>query len=68
MLVHRCLDCGKISINRIAADDDPDKIFQVFEDSFQLDEQTLAFCQSQEIWILQREQIMVVHRSLFGKK
>lgn len=30
MLVHRCLDCGAVSINRIAADDIADVIYQVY--------------------------------------
>ncbi len=33
MLVHQCLDCGKISINRIAADDDGDRIMEIYEAS-----------------------------------
>lgn len=36
MLVHQCVDCGKISINRIAADDDIERIIDVFEASFEL--------------------------------
>jgi hypothetical protein len=31
MLVHRCNHCGKIAINRIAADDDPEKIMALLE-------------------------------------
>jgi len=67
MLVHRCVDCAKISINRIAADDDPEQILRVFQYSLQLDPQTRALCQSQNIWVLQLEQMPVVHCILFGK-
>lgn len=35
MLVHQCLDCRKISINRIAADDDCDRIMEIYEASLQ---------------------------------
>jgi DNA-directed RNA polymerase subunit RPC12/RpoP len=31
MLVHACGECGKISLNRIAADDDADRIRWIFE-------------------------------------
>lgn len=31
MLVHQCLGCGKISINRIAADDNLEAIMEVFD-------------------------------------
>jgi hypothetical protein len=37
MLVHRCEGCGKLSINRIAADDDEQAMLAVLEDSAQLD-------------------------------
>ena len=33
MLIHECLGCGKISINRIAGDDNPETILRVFEES-----------------------------------
>lgn len=31
MLVHRCTYCGEIAINRIAADDDPEKLLALLE-------------------------------------
>ena len=34
MLVHECTECGTLSINRIAADDDPENILTIFQDSF----------------------------------
>lgn len=33
MLIHQCEKCGKISINRIAADDSIDLLMQIFEAS-----------------------------------
>ena len=33
MLIHRCAGCGKLVINRIAADDDADAILALFEGS-----------------------------------
>ncbi len=33
MLVHACTGCDTLSINRIAADDDPIRLMQVFQDS-----------------------------------
>jgi hypothetical protein len=33
MLVHECVDCGSVSINRIAGDDDPESILEVFHAS-----------------------------------
>jgi len=36
MLVHRCLNCGQISYNRLAADDDPRVVWQLYERSLSL--------------------------------
>lgn len=33
MLIHRCVKCGRVSINRIAGDDDPDQILQIYNKS-----------------------------------
>jgi hypothetical protein len=47
MLIHHCIECGKISINRIAADDLPDRLQKVCSSSIDLDEsirQQLSLC------------------------
>lgn len=33
MLIHRCEKCGKVVINRLAGDDEGDKVMEVFENS-----------------------------------
>ena len=33
MIVHLCLNCGKISCNRIAGDDSPEAIIQLLENT-----------------------------------
>ncbi len=40
MVIHQCRDCGKLSINRIAADDQADALMGVFRTSLYLDETT----------------------------
>ncbi|HTX92517.1 MAG TPA: RNHCP domain-containing protein [Anaerolineales bacterium] len=42
MLIHLCIECEGLSINRIAADDDPQDVFAVFEISSRLDMPSLA--------------------------
>ncbi len=37
MLVHACSECGKVSLNRLAADDDPQAVLETFEASLALD-------------------------------
>jgi hypothetical protein len=37
MLIHLCAECSALSINRIAADDDPQMVFTIFDVSLQLE-------------------------------
>lgn len=67
MLIHLCEKCVKISINRVAGDDDVQKIQHVFEESFGLDERLKEQLKGEEIYLAQesdREEIMT---QLFGK-
>ncbi len=40
MLIHRCSECGKLSINRIAADDQTERLMEIFFSSLGLDSST----------------------------
>lgn len=37
MLIHKCVKCGKISINRLAGDDNSEIIMKIFEESQKID-------------------------------
>ena len=52
MLIHACTECGDLSINRIAADDDSDSVIEIFHASGSLNQQIRLACQSQGIIIL----------------
>ncbi len=67
MLVHVCQACGKISINRIAADDNAFAIWQVFERSPTLAEELSARISQEGIEILQSGDEGIVRTRLFGK-
>ena len=58
MIVHRCVECGKISLNRIAADDDPGLILSLPEISNRLPADVLAQ--------LARENIELVSAAAIG--
>ncbi len=60
MVVHQCHGCGKISINRIAADDDPQTILSVFENSPKINPEGIRLLEEKD-----REEIK---NQLFGKK
>ncbi len=66
MLVHQCEDCGKVSINRIAADDDSDLILSVLEQSTRLDPRTRGLLMNDGVQPLAASQVGLVQQCLFG--
>ena len=66
MLIHQCTDCKTLSINRIAADDDPGKIMEIFQESLQLEPAVHALCQEYGIVMLTVEDSKVVSTQLYG--
>jgi hypothetical protein len=66
MLVHLCTDCGGISINRIAADDDTDTLLEVFSTSLTLPARTRALLQDNGIEILPPQGLPQLQLQLFG--
>lgn len=62
MLIHQCEDCGKISINRIAADDDNDLILELLEGGTALE---ATLCEG--IVPLNVTQVLWVQQTLFGR-
>ena len=67
MLVHQCCECKKISINRIAADDVPEAIIELFDFSFGLSVHLRERIQENGITLLDSESIDLVYRQLFGE-
>ena len=65
MLIHLCTDCGSLSINRLAADDDPDSVIQAFYTSDLLSHQIRVECESQGIEILNDAKVAL--RQLYGQ-
>lgn len=68
MLVHRCVACGKISINRIATDDLPEAILAVFEESLNLDKDTRKKLTEEKIDLLTEQDSQEIKTQLFGRK
>ena len=66
MLIHRCTGCGKLSINRIAADDDAAVIYQVFNRSVNLTLKWKEVLKNEGIRLLGSADLMVVYSQLFG--
>jgi hypothetical protein len=66
MLIHRCKNCGKVSINRIAADDQADNLFEIYHSSFRLDLFTRKQLEDHGIWLLQEGERKMVRSQLCG--
>ena len=66
MLVHECTECNALSINRIAADDDPDTVMAVFHESHNLGKQVPASALEYGIVILKAEDTKIVQTQLYG--
>jgi hypothetical protein len=68
MLIHRCTGCGDFSINRIAADDDADRMLEVFDTSFQMEDGDKYSLNQHGILMLTSEDKKWVYHRLFGKE
>lgn len=68
MLVHKCVSCGRVSINRIAADDDPQKIMTIFLSSFDLPAKITNPFSMEEVTLLGWDHHLEVSIQLFGRR
>lgn len=66
MLIHRCGDCSKLSLNRIAADDQADMLAGVYRASLALDEITINYLHLAKIHLLQANDESAVFLQLYG--
>lgn len=66
MIIHLCVDCGKVSINRIAADDITETVCEVYEASLESGLQMRLKLEENGIQALGAADRHVVHTRLFG--
>jgi len=67
MLVHECVECRSFSINRIAADDVPESILEVFHESLLQSYQVRARCEQADIRMLDSGDTGSVYAQLHGQ-
>jgi len=67
MLIHECVECKILSINRIAADDDSAAVMTVFQGSLILGHQIHNICQENGIVILNSQDTEIVYTQLYGR-
>ncbi len=68
MIVHQCLKCKKISINRIAGDDEPEAIFKVFRDSKKISSEKISQIEQNNIKLLREQDKQEIFKQLFGQE
>jgi hypothetical protein len=66
MLIHRCNDCGKLSINRIAADDEVERLMALYQESLTLDMDTWEQLDAIGIHLLKVDDATLVVTQLLG--
>lgn len=66
MIVHLCLNCGKISCNRIAGDDNSYSIVQLLNEPIKPDTNLIAKLCSSNITLISQEEKSLVLTAIFG--
>ncbi len=66
MLIHRCTACGKLSINRIAADDSAGQLYRLYRTSFKMEVPLRRRLDEQGIRPLEAADLTTVFSQLFG--
>lgn len=67
MLIHFCFKDQKISINRIAGDDDPEIILKIFQTSQNLDQEIKEKLKKSGINLLEKQDEPEILKQLYGK-
>jgi len=67
MLIHLCSICERLSINRIAADDMPDEIIAIFDNSQKLNDNLKQKLLAEDIYLLVKSDKEELRIQLFGR-
>jgi len=67
MLIHECIRCGKISINRVLAQDDKNELMNVFDLGNKLEENKKLKLKDSRIKVLDVKDREEVETQIFGK-
>lgn len=68
MLIHRCAGCGKIAINRAAADDDAAQLYRLSLASLELDDDLLTELAAQGIQPLDAAGFNAAYEQIYGRQ
>jgi hypothetical protein len=68
MLIHQCEDCGRVSVNRIAADDDAALIIDIYKNSLHLDTQKKTELAISGVDALDAPDRNIIYAQLYGRR
>lgn len=68
MIIHECVKCGKISINRVLSEDSKEKIMEVFQLGIEMDDKKRNKIEKDGVRVLVRDDRGEVETQLFGKR
>lgn len=66
MVIHQCMDCGKLSINRLAADDNTECILEIFKNSQKPTASLNLLLETTGVILLDAADTEIVYRRLLG--
>lgn len=67
MIIHQCTECGQVSINRIAADDEAQTLYRLVDTENALDPSSKAQLEASGIRVLTLADATAVSTQLFGQ-
>ena len=67
ILIHQCANCKKISINRLAGDDDITAIQQTFENSMRLKKEIKERLDREDVYLANEKDRQEIQMQLFGR-
>jgi hypothetical protein len=66
MLAHLCVECNKVSLNRMAADDDIEKAWGIYTSSCEANRHAIDWPAESEVTLLGHEAQRLVRAQLYG--
>ncbi len=67
MVVHRCTECGQLSRNRLAGDDNIDEVLRIFAVGTNLSDELLDQFKDEDIQVAVKADEKAVRERLFGR-
>ena len=67
MIIHECNRCGKISLNRVLAEDESGEVINTFETGIKMRADKKEMLKKKDIFVLEEKDREELERQIFGK-